>query len=406
MFGDNLIHSKNVCINTPKGAIKEELNDTNHSKIFNKMCDILSEIIDKSGLSTNLTAFLNLIALENLADNTYTGLNVDFPLSDGKIFKIRKGMKCLKALRKILFSYGYEKEYMEFENRISLTLNTKKLEGELCISIHPLDYLTSATNDSKWESCLSWDKDLGYARGCVTMMNSPCIVVAYLKSKHNMRRGLTIWNNKKWRQFFYVGPEAIMPIKGYPYQSKDLTNICLNWLKELSPFDYDTYVENPEEAECNIRLDTYTMFNDLTNGPLCSYWINSEFNKKVEYILIEGDDQCLLCGNTYENVDFPNEGVKFCEECENLHYCCECDKIIDINTEPYYEYEGIYYCPECYEQTKICQCCGDEIDVISGYNVMVKDSDDMAFICNDCFNAHAFGNYVTQFMIAKEKIQF
>lgn len=105
-------------------------------------------------------------------------------------------MKALKQLNGILH-FMDDDEFEEFRICQSMCTNTTALEGKLCLSIHPLDYMTMSDNACDWSSCMSWQEDGCYRMGTVEMMNSPCVIVAYLESSHPMyfSREAT-WNSK------------------------------------------------------------------------------------------------------------------------------------------------------------------------------------------------------------------
>jgi hypothetical protein len=106
---------------------------------------------------------------------------------DGSKVTITLGMKFMKALGKVVEAYNLDQEmFEEFRIAHSQILNDKKLSGRLCLSIHPLDYMTMSDNESDWGSCMSWREGGCYRRGTVEMMTSPVVVVAYLKSEIDM----------------------------------------------------------------------------------------------------------------------------------------------------------------------------------------------------------------------------
>ena len=79
------------------------------------------------------------------------------PNVDKKSFKISRGEKPLKILRKLTEYYDMSMDdYEEFRLEHSRILNNKKLKGTLCLSIHPLDFFTMSDNENHWESCMSW----------------------------------------------------------------------------------------------------------------------------------------------------------------------------------------------------------------------------------------------------------
>ena len=147
---------------------------------------------------------LNLVNHRNLATNSYSiGEPFEVNLPDGKILKVQKGTKPLRVLAKMAQAFNLE-GFEEFRLTHSRILNQKKMTGELCLSIHPMDFMTMSDNNSNWESCMSWSDYGCYRRGTVEMMNSECVVVAYLRAKEDMKVSEDLyWNNKKWRCWFF-----------------------------------------------------------------------------------------------------------------------------------------------------------------------------------------------------------
>ena len=122
------------------------------------------------------------------------------------------------------------------QQECSRVRNTAEINANLCLSIHPLDYMTASYNDNNWHSCMNWLQG-EYRRGVIEMMNSKCVVVAYLESAHDKLTfygaDVHYWNSKKWREFFIVRPNYITGIKGYPYWNRNLEDTVLFWLKDL-----------------------------------------------------------------------------------------------------------------------------------------------------------------------------
>ena len=176
----------------------------------------------------------SLIYSDNLAGNIYKDETFSLNLPNDKILIIQSGSKISKILGKIAKAFdlpGYE----EFRILHSQALNQKTLKGKLCVSIHPFDYMTMSDNDCGWCSCMSWAEDGEYRGGTVEMMNSPCVVVAYLTSETPYQIDNNFnWSNKKWRQLFIVDTQVITGIKQYPYFNSAIEKITCDWLKELT----------------------------------------------------------------------------------------------------------------------------------------------------------------------------
>ena len=320
-----------------------------------------------------------------LAANVYEGQSFDIPLKDGRIYTVSNGCKPMRALGKIADSYGIE-GFEEFRIKHSLILNQKKTSGELTLSIHPLDYWTMSDNTCDWSSCMSWEEPGGYRGGTVEMMNSPCVVVAYLTASEPYHISSTIeWNNKKWRELFVVSPDVILGIKGYPYRNTNMETAIMDWLKELAetnmgwtyttnePYRYtcesDTYITgDPDDEPFHFCFSSNTMYTDVGHVEYHPLYIGTEVRgnniakgwqgRRTYYFNYSGPMQCMCCGAISGNCSyFASEGHVFCEECEEVKWCSCCNEAIHGD---YYEVEGDTLCSYCYnEETSSCYQCGE-----------------------------------------------
>ena len=184
----------------------------------------------------------SLLTPHDLARNTIpNAAEITIP-STGEVVKVCAGQKITKVIGKLSNIFGLsESGYEKFRIAHSQVLNQKKLTGRLCLSIHPLDYMTMSDNNCDWDSCMSWSNEGCYRQGTVEMMNSDMVVVAYLAASEDMSLWWSsdkdddkYWSNKKWRQLFVINRDIITNVKAYPYRNDELTNICLNWLRELA----------------------------------------------------------------------------------------------------------------------------------------------------------------------------
>lgn len=283
--------------------------------------------------------------------------NVSVKLSfGGKSVTISTDMKLTKILRKVneLLNICGLEEFLTVRSRI---LNTSKLRGTLCISIHPLDYITMSDNNCDWSSCMSWHHDGEYRQGTVEMMNSPYIVVGYLKSSTPMIINNGEWNSKKYRSLYYVSPNVITNIKGYPYKSTPLDKEVITWLKRL--------VENAYEDikyQDNI-IDFNSTENDFILEPVTDLMYNDCFGCKddetrhIAYLAkgntinlfdfcYSGPRQCMQCGQTYAG--FYDESALVCNECNVKIRCEYCGDFCD-NEEETHVVDGMTICDYCYD---------------------------------------------------------
>ena len=171
-----------------------------------------------------------------LAANFYDGvsLKIPNPKDEKHPIPLNQGCKIARVLGKIADAYDLD-GYEDFRLAHSRVLNDKKVSGTLCLSIHPMDYMTMSDNESGWESCMNWQNNGCYRQGTVEMMNSPMVVVGYLKAKNDMCvDGQHQWNNKRWRCLFLVTADFITSIMAYPYPHEELTVACIDWLRDLA----------------------------------------------------------------------------------------------------------------------------------------------------------------------------
>ena len=105
----------------------------------------------------------------------------------------------------------------KMRNEISEVTNQNVKKASFVLSIHPLDFMTMSDNNNGWQSCMSWQDEGCYCMGTVEMMNSPYVVVAYLKAKNDMPIGSHYsgytWNNKKWRELFIITNDTMCFMK-------------------------------------------------------------------------------------------------------------------------------------------------------------------------------------------------
>lgn len=137
----------------------------------------------------------------------------------------------------------------------SQALNSTKIEGTLCLSIHPMDYITMSDNDYGWESCMTWtreDEPGEYRTGTIEMMNSPSVVIAYIKGNkpYHPLGNDEVWSNKKWRELFIVDKEFISGIRAYPYQEDEFEDIIIKELAAMAAAaGYSSYSDEIHKTE-------------------------------------------------------------------------------------------------------------------------------------------------------------
>ena len=323
----------------------------------------------------------DIIQPKTLANNKYPNETKIFSLPpDGELFKVSKGMRPMKIISKLAQKYGCDEKILE-EFRIwhSQILNNKHMDGELCLSIHPLDYMTMSDNDNDWQSCMNWMNHGDYRCGTVECMNSPYILIAYL---HNPKHLMSLskvnnnkWNSKHWRELFIINPEMINEIKGYCFQDENLTNTVLMWIKELASknlgWTYDDDEINIQETipfkDSDLSFRIYTdgyMYNDIGTLDKHRARINREKIGKYENIthwyvpsedkwhyMLEipygGKSTCMWCGQEINGTD--REESVLCDSCDMGICCAYCGDYISKRNCFYIDDFDNPICENCLE---------------------------------------------------------
>ena len=309
---------------------------------------------------------------ENLANHTWNKDSFIIPFPDGTSFKVQRGAKISKAMRKIAKGFNLSEEgYEAFRIACSLGLNQKTVTGKLVLSIHPLDYMTMSDNENDWSSCMSWREGGCYRQGTVEMMNSHMVVVAYLDSEDEKLHwgGQYEWNSKKWRELMIVTPDIICNVLGYPYRNSNLSQMAITMLKELAeknlywkyknetpivwqqnkrfyPFGKEIGEYGEETGQSvYIETDTYRMYNDFSDRDHYGYFSEDVDGHMCLYY--SGPSECMCCGR--EDPDIDEEGclVGYC--CQEVEYCDCCGERIYRNDESGWV-DDLHLCSYCMDE--------------------------------------------------------
>ncbi len=418
IFNENLILEKEICFDKSWEELSEELDkecwgwSTTSGTFLTKFRDYfydawcLKEIIS----SDEYDMISSLIYNDTLISNIYSGESFEIPGSltkTGKPFMVNKGCKAVKAIGKIAEACGMNMDYFEdFRKAHSRVLNQKSTIGTLCLSIHPLDYITMSDNDCGWTSCMCWMDEAGdYRIGTLEMMNSEFVVVAYLKASDNMSLYTGYeWNNKRWRQLIIVTPEMILGNKQYPYANDTLQGVALKWVKTLcEKAGYGQYEQEAFQISNHSRNTIKTdsvyfdicstfMYNDIYDSRMAFLNLN-RLPKDHYYINFSGPAVCTCCGCIIDEGNSCGTSRVACSNCLNEFYCDCCGEWND--GEPIMV-DGRAYCECCYENELItCECCGDNVIHYRSFPIVVgnkKKGDDYSFfdfcyticICDEC----------------------
>lgn len=374
MFGNEMILSKDY----EYGASFEELRKTMYRELCCNYFDFRQTwtfTLEREMMMPRNALFydlLNLVSAPQKLTKNQAGFNLAVPLPNGKVYKIQENTKVAKVIQKISTAYGIE-GYEPFLLKHSQILNTPLRKGKLCLSIHPLDYLTMSENTS-WSSCMKWSASDGgeYRQGTVEMMNSSCVVCAYFYwdefSLLNDCDPNHYWNNKRWRKLFIVSKDFIVGVRGYPYEQEAMDAEVIHWLQNLAEenlqWEYDPTIitgegedgeylifEDKRGRRWEISTETYFMYNDFYyDHPMI---LGPEINdaKEVDDYTFNysGDSQCMLCGGyelDYEDFDDAPHHV-ICKDCDPAVRCQHCGDYYPL--EDMIEVDGELYCSICYD---------------------------------------------------------
>ena len=320
---------------------------------------------------------------------------------------IQKGTKLIKT-----FKYFVKDEELlhRFESRASQIIQENKIEGTLCFSVHPLDYLSISENDYNWRSCHALDGE--YRAGNLSYMMDDSTIVCYLKGKKDVKLPSfpeeVLWNNKKWRVLFYISNNKQMIFSGkqYPFSSeggmKFIIDKCFNKIKTTNSWsDWINHKIPSTQIIDNIKyksddcyvplygaiLPLYTLvkdaqgsrqFNDVLRSscydPIYSVKTKSSFWDS-EPVCIAGTDThfiigestyCLQCG---KDLVLDGSGTMRCYDCEFKYgtepndvfgYCDCCGRRIVLDDANYIENDDLVYCDHCYDiHYAECEECGN-----------------------------------------------
>lgn len=336
VLGKGLYYEQPINIEEPEESLTRRIDNliTSCSMYF----EMRSALIDYGKTHESfddIDIFDSLFSYEAIADNR---TKCDIELEG---LKIKEGTKLMRAFGKLVKYFNIpESYYEEFRKRHGQLISQRSISGTLCISALPMDYVTMSDNFSNWSSCYSITRGGTYSPATLSLLNSKNVIVAYIKNdkRFTWDTGRS-WNNKMWRELFYIDQDFILCGKGYPYESEIIENIVLNILRSKHPCR-DSFVGrifkaregNPGTFSCNgisISFRTENTYNDFYES-VRGYAVNGIgglFN--LEY---GGEVKCLVCGKPLEisdkigHTEAANHYV--CEDCRPFMFCSYCDEYI------------------------------------------------------------------------------
>lgn len=346
-----------------------------------------------------------------------------------KTVKIPKGMKMIKAFK---YFIDDKEDLTDLQNKASMIIQKDKIEGILCLSIHPLDFLSTSENACNWRSCHSLDGD--YRSGNLSYMLDKSTLICYLRSAQEPKTAISNfpqcvpWNNKKWRMLIHLedNNRGIMLGRQYPFQAEEVLPVIkkifkeqFNWrLGEFHDIHFSELAINakgeissskenlfddhsPDEIKvlndeyllignCIRPINTVIetahnslMYNDLIRSTCYKrIWSLKTFaDPSVVHWTIGAEVPCLKCGRNHID-DSASFQCYFCSDSDFAGYCDKCGN--KLYEDEYIVLEdGSQVCLYCYD--KECGRCQNCESFFWGHELTWVPETDV-YLCPTCLN--------------------
>lgn len=368
LLKDQLVIEKEVSFDMPREDIVnlikesgfiEKLKSSMTKEYFNESDSIkfshpeLDDDYSKLSLIRALTSPWELSGQKLGMDYT-----IETPFKGYKQTKFQKGTKVTRIWKQLI---PEEDRYSEIVSEYSKFFNQQKIKGTLCLSIHPVDYLTASTNGCGWRSCFNL-LDGEYKASLGGLIGSQNTMIAYLKSSEDFDISKVcygdesfLWNSKKWRTYVTLNHNNALHIGcHYPYSNLELEKEIVSMIEELTEKKFDLF-----------KGDTYLHFKTVCdegfyNDGVQSIYLSQPFVEKSlkESIHITDGIVCLHCGEEYSCY---SSDTLYCEDCwdSSIASCQACGCSIYENDEYIFtEDTDNYFCSWCGDShTTYCNSC-------------------------------------------------
>lgn len=373
----------------------------------------------------DLCHFVNIQSVESFYNN-----RVESGYEYGNI-KIPKDMKLSKAFK---YFIDDQETLRIIQDIYSEVVQANKVSGKLCISIHPLDYLSTSETTHGWRSCHALDGE--YRAGGLSYMCDKTTIVCYIKSDKEAKLphfpDSVMWNDKKWRMLLHLeeeGQRVMIAGRQYPFEVNGAREKIKDIIDEMKvryynyrpPYNDHHFVDwtdeqfnsflspelsNPDEIKYTTKPYRYINglitpmgafvktpkkqilhYNDVMQSHIypCPHvtWESNRGFSVVPKVRIGYDGvPCVCCG---ENpiADSETFACSSCD-CEIQTYCCDyCGCSVNEEDLYYIDNEDSYICPVCYHEHFItCPACG--------YSVLrdevVYSEQRHELVCPDCYD--------------------
>lgn len=379
-MGGNLIY-------TVPNKVTFDLDMTEKRARVNDFADEIRDVFNNRSLAKFI-----LLNTDSFYDN-----EVKFSDDD----KIPAGMRLLRAFK---FFEKDKKILEEIQNRASMIIQENKIEGYLCFSVHPLDYLSSSENTYKWRSCHALDGE--YRSGNLSYMMDRSTIICYLRGEKEDYilphfPDTVPWNSKKWRMLLFFGEQRATMFAGrqYPFFNEQFLETIkeevLNALNLSKLFwskwhndEIRTHRYKNDEEGLDIQFfqksylpirgriidkgrivkdEKHSLhFNDLLKSNYYTpYYCWDKSHYMQDTLLIGGEVPCLKCGESH--IEIPDSVM--CLPCEleygssddDMFSICDCCGRRVLSEEVIYvDSTGETICDFCADtEYSYCDSCGE-----------------------------------------------
>lgn len=366
---------------------------------LDEFCEFMEKFVRVNGFKENRV--INDYAKANKPFNAYNRVFINLSKFSKTFSKFLNNPENIKGLQNLYSTYRQK-------------LKANQAEGKVCLSIHPLDYLTMSDNDNNWTSCHSMYGDDGeggdFRIGNYNYLADEVTLVAYYitdadrECDYEALPAGVKWNSKKWRCLVHLKQEGdttvIMYSRQYPYESeiliKELDKMIMDLFKDIE-FHPLTYYNNLFETNC-LGIVSPNDDDPQSNYYVCNYndsvHINytkytrisknvpeDSFESLYNFITIGEPIPCFECGEGIARES--RDG--YCKYCDpSIVYCDICGELLcdgygDDNDGILIDIDDSRYaCPSCYEQNYFeCKYC---------HITFTKcDESDDEKVCNFCY---------------------
>lgn len=417
---DNWYKAKSSFINMMGGKLIYEcpkIIQLNLSKALKqKEFDGFVEAVDNLYHCQALTDFV----IENEAGFFNNEVVKEYKVSED--ITIPVGMKLLKAFK---FFLDDKEDLYYIQNYGSSIIQKNKITGRLCISVHPLDFLSSSENNHNWRSCHALDGE--YRAGNLSYMLDSTTLVCYLKSEgENVRLdnfGGVKWNDKKWRMLLFISKDRQVIFAGrqYPFQSEcalDLvkenllpnigirTNTFCNW-RNTTVDEYLNRIHVVNDTYILIQDKLYDKYQIIKNGSNLHYndllsstcykpyymynnllWYSSPQGMGDDPFIIGHKVKCLKCEEHYIT-DSEWMTCDRCHDSDSYFYCENCGKRFWFDEEDAtYMPDGTILCEDCFDSIgAYCEHCDEAVYE----DDLIYDGETELGYCHYCFDLYING---------------